>query len=420
MSQLREVFSSQGPASHFFGYYDKSPLDKTGRRLLALRCDLERAQPQAGDQAAVGYFDIETKAYHQLDSSRAFNWQQGAMLQWLGPDFHRRVIFNDLRQGQVVAVLLDLTSGERRLLPGGVTSVAPSGRQAVALDWRYLAQTRPSYSYAGLAADDPLPPEDNALWRLDLDSGARHRLIGLAELLSHQRLSSMAGARHSLEHPMVSPDGRRFCFYHRWVLADGGVFTRLYSLSMAGEDLRLLLDSGKVTHACWRGNDQVVLWGGLPSLATGLRRHRLLVKTLLKPLLPFYRRLVRHRPGLQRAAAGVSYLRLRDSDSPAPRRLADGLLTRDGHPSFHPHNRDLLLTDSYPDEKLEQQLYLYDLAADRLESLGGFKTLASHRETAWRCDLHPRWDFSGRMICVDSLHSGQRQIHLYRLVTDGA
>ncbi|MGO1119629.1 hypothetical protein ACTL6U_13020 [Rhodovibrionaceae bacterium A322] len=414
MSRIREIFASTGPHSHFFGYYDKSPLDHPGQRLLALRCDLGKSLPGPEDQVEVGYFDIETKDYLSLGTSRAFNWQQGAMVQWLGPDFARKIIYNDRRGNEVFAVVHDLESGQKQEFPGGVTSVTPCGRKAVALDWHHLAKTRPGYSYAGLDPEKS-PEKENALWVLDLETGERQRLIGLPELLAYKRLSSMAGAAHSLEHPMVSPDGKRFCFYHRWILQDGGVFTRLYSLGLDGQDLRLLLDSGKVTHACWRGADRLVLWGAMPSLVTGLRRHKLLIKTLLKPLLPLYRRISRNRPSLQRAAAGLSYLDLKDQEGTAVHRLADGMLTRDGHPSFQPGNTNSMLTDSYPDADGHQQLFLYDDESKSLETLGSFATLPDHQETGWRCDLHPRWDHSGRKICIDSLHSGQRQVHLFEL-----
>ena len=29
-----------------------------------------------------------------------------------------------------------------------------------------------------------------------------------------------------------------------------------------------------------------------------------------------------------------------------------------------------------------------------------------------RCDLHPRWDRSGRRVCIDSVHDGSRQMYV--------
>ena len=39
---------TQGPKHHFFGYFDKFPWDKSGRRLLAQEIDFTARQPRPG------------------------------------------------------------------------------------------------------------------------------------------------------------------------------------------------------------------------------------------------------------------------------------------------------------------------------------------------------------------------------------
>ena len=42
--------------------------------------------------------------------------------------------------------------------------------------------------------------------------------------------------------------------------------------------------------------------------------------------------------------------------------------------------------------------------------------------SSFRCDLHPKWSFDGRYICVDTVHKGFRQMYVYdveRVVAGG-
>jgi len=70
-----------------------------------------------------------------------------------------------------------------------------------------------------------------------------------------------------------------------------------------------------------------------------------------------------------------------------------------------------VLTDSYPREDDRRHLLLYDyLDSDRHELDAGPGVPVENN--GLRCDLHPRWDRTGRRVCVDSLHTGTGQLHL--------
>jgi len=57
----------------------------------------------------------------------------------------------------------------------------------------------------------------------------------------------------------------------------------------------------------------------------------------------------------------------------------------------------------------------YDLA--RLKAPKRFATTDPYKH--WQCDLHPRWDRSGRVICFDSAFSGERALCTIDLGTTG-
>src|SRR5688572_7562531 len=50
---------TKGPKHHFFGYYDKTPWDKTGRYLLANEIGFVDRQPEASDELTVGMVDLK-------------------------------------------------------------------------------------------------------------------------------------------------------------------------------------------------------------------------------------------------------------------------------------------------------------------------------------------------------------------------
>jgi hypothetical protein len=51
---------THGPRFHFFGYYDKTPWDVSGRYLLALETDVMDRRPGPSDEAVVGLVDLRS------------------------------------------------------------------------------------------------------------------------------------------------------------------------------------------------------------------------------------------------------------------------------------------------------------------------------------------------------------------------
>ncbi|HBY59675.1 MAG TPA: hypothetical protein DEH78_07615, partial [Solibacterales bacterium] len=164
---------TKGPKHHWFGYYDKLQFDPSGRFVLANEVDFEHRSPRAADEIRVGMVDLgDGDRWTELGRSKAWNWQQGCMLQWL-PGSRDEVIWNDRVDGAFVCHIVNVKSGRRRTLPAPIYSVSPDGGWAVYPDFRRLNQTRPGYGYAGIP--DPfeaeLAPEQSGLWRLDLKTG---------------------------------------------------------------------------------------------------------------------------------------------------------------------------------------------------------------------------------------------------------
>ena len=269
------VFATRGPGHHFFGYYDKSPLDRVGRRLLTHRAlfDFKR-MPRAEDVVDIGFWNLDGGTYQVVAQTRAYNWQQGSQLQWLPPDHEGRIIFNDRDEDRFVSRIVDLRDGSTRTLPMPVYTLHPGGKSAICVNYERLTFAHPGYHYEGIVNprwEAPQPPGDG-LFRLDLESGESELVVRTEDLVAFRPLSSMRGAVHYVEHAMFNPDGSRFCFLHRWRLPDGGIYGRLFSADERGGELRCLLDSGNASHFGWRGPGEIAAWARPVSAVATLRK----------------------------------------------------------------------------------------------------------------------------------------------------
>jgi hypothetical protein len=370
---------TRGPRFHWFGYYDKFEFDPSGRRVLAMEVDFEGRSPRADDVIRVGMVDLQDgDKWIELGTSRAWNWQQGCMLQWL-PGSASTVVWNDRQDDHFVCHVLDVESGKKRTLPAPIYTLSPDGKWAVAPDFRRLNDCRPGYGYAGLS--DPntnvLAPEDAGIWKMDMETGKQSLLLSFAEVAKFPQVGGYSkSAKHWFNHLLVSPDGKRFEFLHRWRgEAEGKSWkTRMFTVGADGKDLFLLNASGKVSHFIWRDSTHILAYAGW-----GEKEWRC--------------QLFEDRTGKSE--------------------LVEGMLPVDGHCTYLPGDQ-WILCDTYPDKQRYQNPYLLHLPTKKYVALGQFR-LPPEYKGEWRCDLHPRCSPDGKWVAMDSAHHTGRQIYLLDL-----
>lgn len=367
--RIRRITSESG--FHFFGYYDKSPWDASERWILGLEVPFMDRQPEASDEATVGMVDTANNdAWVPLARTRAWNWQQGCMLQWLGAS--EEIIFNDRRGGAFISRVLNTRTGRERVLERPVYGVSRDGRKAVTLNFARLHHQRPGYGYAGIADpwEDVAEPEEDGIYGMDLETGASRLIISIAQIAGFERQINFAGCVHRFNHLQFSPDGRRFAFLHRYRNeAERGGHTRFFTATPDGGVLHCL-SSEMVSHYDWKGNDTLIAWA-------------------------------------ERHPQGCHYFLFRDQ-SEEVETVGEGLFNRDGHCSVSPDGR-WMLTDSYPDANGQRPLLLFDWKYRLRYDIGRFDSLPL--ESPLRCDLHPRWSRDGGRVCIDSTHEGERQMY---------
>lgn len=386
---------TRGPKFHWFGYYDKLQFDPSSRFVLGMRVDFEHRTPRPEDVIEIGMVDTARgDQWLTLGETRAWNWQQGCMLQWV-PGSGSEVMWNDRVGSKFVSHILDVKTGKRRTLPAPFYALSPDGRTAIAPDFRRLNEVRPGYGYAGVndAQRDVLAPADAGLWRMDVKTGARRMLFSFADIARFpylegegQAANDPAKSKHWFNHLLFAPDGNRFIFLHRWRvitgrerrqdLAGGGTWsTRMFTADRDGRDLHVLDPYGRTSHFIWRDSAHVCAWAWHPS-------------------------------------HGEKFYLYKDKTNKVEV-VAPDVMTVNGHNTYLPGTGDQwILNDTYPDRERVQHPYLYHVPDSTRVPLGHFHSPPEYTGE-WRCDLHPRSSPDGRKVVIDSTHGGQgRQMYL--------
>ena len=126
---------TRGPKHHWFGYYDKLQFDPTSRYVLGMEVDFQHRSPTGNDVITVGMVDLEDgDRWIPFGKSKAWNWQQGCMLQWR-PGSKTEVLWNDRQGDRFVCHLYDIKTQKRRTIDHPIYSVSPDGKSAVAPDF---------------------------------------------------------------------------------------------------------------------------------------------------------------------------------------------------------------------------------------------------------------------------------------------
>lgn len=361
------------PHAHgFFGYYDKSPWDASGRWLLGMRATFMDRPPEAEDVLQLGVMDVrQGYAWRTVATSRAWNWQQGCMMQWLGDGARGEIIFNDRMGNRFVSRIINVATREEHVIGRPIYAVNRAGTHGVSVNFARLHHQRPGYGYAGLP--DPwqgeLSPEDDGLYAVDLATGESQLIFSLADAAGFEPQADFPALCHRFNHVQFGARPDRFAVLHRFKAPDSPKVgeTRLITLNLDGSAPCILNDHGFCSHYDWRGESELVAWS-------------------------------------RRRDIGDSYFLFRDQSHEISV-IGEGLYDCDGHCSFSPDGA-WMLTDTYPDATDCRTLILHHVASNQRFDIGRF--YAPPMRWDIRCDLHPRWSRDGRQVCIDSAHEGFR------------
>ena len=378
---IRRMSPNDGK-EYFFGYYDKSPWDATGRYMLCMRANDTWSDVSPREKADIIIIDTQKaetdpERVTRIGETNAWNVQQACMLQWLGPDFESRVLYNDFRNGRFCSVVLDVKSKEERIIEAPVYTVSNDGKFALTLDFTRLYSLRPGYGYYNIPEKTKgvALPDEICIWRVDLENGEIKPLLKYTDFASFEPRKEMQvpGAVHKVNHLMLSPDGKRFMTLYRWFNGQRK-YTRLVTCDVDGSNMYVLSDDDMVSHCYWKNDEEILAFEN---------KHD----------------------------GGPGYYLMKDKTREYKHLWAQ--FTNDGHPSYSP-DKSFVVTDSYPNRARVQELkILKDSDVDAHDMKIVARVFAPFKyDNDTRCDLHPRWSRDGKKVCFDSVFEGHRGLYV--------
>ena len=371
---------------YFFGYYDKSPWDASGKYMLCMKAKDTWTEPDPKSEAEILLFNLnhdvnDDNYYRVLAKTNTWNVQQGCMAQWLGPDYSSRIIYNDLREGNYCSVVLDVTTGKEKVLPVPVYTVSADGRTALSLDFSRLHSLRLGYGYAALPEKTKgiALPEETCIWKMDIETGEVAELLKYTDFAKFQPRPEMLveGSVHKVNHIMLSPNGKRFMVLYRWFVGSRK-YTRLITCNVDGTDMYVLNDDDMTSHCFWKDDEHIIAFEN-------------------------------------KKKGGPGYYLMKDKTQEYEHLWSQ--LNGDGHPSYCPTDNHLVVTDSYPNRARVADIKLLKDTDPECKVMKVIaKVFAPFKyDNDTRCDLHPRWKRDGSAVCFDSVFEGHRGLYVVNL-----
>lgn len=356
---------------YFFGYYDKSPVDFTDRFILMNKAEKTYKEVAPKEPIELCVLDIVTHEITKINTVFSWNNQQGCMAQWLGPDFSKRIIYNDFRNGEYCSVVYNWElKKEEDTIPSPIYDVSKDGKVALALDFNRLHRLRPGYGYSNSNdhTKGQLCPDEYCIWKIDLKKKTVEGLIKYTDFWNFEHDESMDGAEHKVNHIMINPSGDRFMVIHRWI-KNGKKRSRLITVNIDGSDMYNLSDDIYVSHCFWRDDKVIISF-------------------------------------LRKKEYGDHYYLLKDKTGEYE--MIWPSLVTDGHCSFS-HDKQSIVTDTYPNRCRMSTIYVSKEGNDPKAVARVFSPFKYDNEC--RCDLHPRWNYLDNKIYFDSAHEGKRALY---------
>lgn len=375
MEKLRDakaeikIINQEDGYYYFFGYYDLQPFDPDDRYHLCHRVKFMDRLPLKDDICELGVLDPETKEFIKYSETTAWNFQQGAMLQWFVPG--ESIVYN-VREGEGFNTeIKNIQTGEIRRLPLAVANISNDRKYALCLNMSRIFDFRPGYGYSEVPDPyfDIKAPKEDGVFLMNMETGEHKLIINYADIIKQFPREPYTDCKLVVNHITFNPSGTRFLFLLRNFREGNAMWnTQLLTSDLEG-NMCSLSDYISNSHYNWKNDKQILI----VTSYTGNTRDNLCLRDDFTGDTVMY-------------------------DLPE--------LHEDIHCLYSPNQR-YIIGDGYPIKEDYRKLWLYDTKENKailLVSVYSYKAALGDV----RCDLHARWNHKGNKITFDSNHNGAR------------
>jgi len=418
--------------AEWFGYYNYDPLSSDGSKILCNRSKTENCRYSAADVIEVGYYDVSSNTWHKIGTTNSWNWQQGAMMQWLpGIGNEDKVIYNCSKGNHLTARIYDISTGIEKDIDWSIYGITPDGKKSISIDLERSYWCR-AYHYQSVANQEKegRVVDGDGIFDIDLENNTRKLLIPIQDIIEIDSRSYFNNRKHWLEHVMISKDGSKFCFLHRFSPIDNVLTyeTRLIIANIDGSDMQVIPNWERYvwSHFGWNGNDSFAIYcygydrpvpsnqaevaksNGTNTKESQLVKLKREVRALVRNFVPF---------SVIRAIRGaMQYYQYYQLDTNGfytlVRNFDNQCFGIDGHPSFTTDGK-FMITDTYPDKHNIRRLMILNTENNKTITVAQFRE--NNMLGCAQCDLHPKLSRDNQYIMVDTTDSGGHSLILFGL-----
>lgn len=428
---LTPVFETDGSCAEWFGYYNYDTLNHDRTKMLCNRAKSEKAIITKDDTIELGYYDIPKGTWHKIGESDSWNWQQGAMMQWLpGIGNETKIVYNCSRNSHLTSRIYDIATGENKDIDWPIYGLTPDGKKSISLDLERSYWCR-AYHYQSVAnpEKDGRVVEGDGIFEIDLENNTRRLLIDIKDIIAIEPDEDFNEMKHWVEHIMINPDGTRFCFLHRYSPVNNVLQyrTRICVANIDGTDLQVIpgWNTYMWSHFGWQGNDSFVIYSykrpsfykkfDVLSPVKGQTKNKISVKAIVRKFaLDIKNRIPK--AWIKKLLPQNTYYQHYVIGSEGKYKLESAWIQPyfdvDGHPSFTIDGK-YMLTDSYPDQHNNRRYIVYN--TENHKGVIVAKMPENKLPGNAACDLHPKLSRDNQYIVFDTTSSAKHSMMLFKL-----
>ena len=420
---IKEIFQTDSEYTEWFGYYNYDVLSKDCKKMLCNRATFEGRVISDQDTIEVGCYNIKSGEWNSIGKTNSFNWQQGAMLQWLpGEGNENKVIYNIAEDNRFKSVIFDIVTKEERTIDFPVYCITPDGNYAISLNYERSYWCR-AYHYQPIVnkAYDVDVAEDDGIFKVNLSTNQIERILSIQDIIKNDANAAFSSAKHWLEHIMLNKEGSKIAFLHRYTHGEGYI-TRLCVCNIDGSNLQVISGwrDNLWSHLGWKTENSFAIYAVKQnSLMTSYAKQGKIdgnknKKTFKARLFAVAKKITPKfiKELLQRSENGYQIFEQKGETFVKTDWYKEKQFSIDGHPSFTKDGK-YMITDSYPDKHGYQKLMVYNTQTRKCLVLA--KLLAPLKGNPASCDLHPKFCQNQQYVVVDTAYSQKHKMIVFEL-----